>query len=361
MKNRLKSIVVISLLLNLVSCGSKDEYKAIAKLDPIEVIISKIENNSTSTFVNASGTVQAENTANLSTRMMGFVKKVTVKVGQKVTKGQLLVSISNADLQAKLAQVNANIRKAEVGVQNAKKDFDRFTALFNQQSISQKEIDDMTAHYNMAKAGLNAVQQMKNEVNAQFAYTNIKAPFSGVITGKFVQVGDMANPGVPLISLESPKKFEVMAMVPESEIAKITKGIKVAVLIKSINETIKGKVIEVSPSAKMTGGQYMVKVKLDKTEVKLFSGMFTTVQFPVKASGKSNSKVLIPLISLVQKGSLNGVYTISEQNTALLRWLRLGRTYGDKIEVLSGLTNEEVFITSAKAKLYNGAPLQITK
>lgn len=359
MKNIL-NLIVLSLLFTLASCGSKENHP-IANLKSIEVTTSKVNNNNTSIYVTASGTVQASKNANLSTRMMGFVKKVNAKVGQKVAKGQLLVSISNTDLQAKLAQVNANITKAEVGVKNAKKDFDRFTALYKQQSVSQKEMDDMTAHYNMATAGLEAAQQMKNEVNAQFAYTNIRAPFSGVVTGKFVQVGDMANPGVPLVSLESPKNFEVQAMVPESEISQIKKGTKVNVLIKSIHESITGKVAEVNPSAKMTGGQYMVKVALDKTKVKLFSGMFTTVQFPIKASGKATNKVLIPVTSLVNKGSLNGIYTVSEQNTALLRWLRLGKTYGDKIEVLSGLKAEETFITSAKAKLYNGAPLKITK
>lgn len=356
--NKIITLLIIALI--TLSCGSKDKHHKITKLDSITVTTSKVNNDAnTSSYLNVSGTVQSENTANLSTRMMGYVKRVNAKVGSKVKKGQLLVSISNTDLQAKLAQVNANISKAQVGVQAAKKDFDRFTALFAQESVSQKEMDDMTTHYEMAKSGLEAVQQMKNEVNAQFSYTNIRAPFSGVVTGKFVQVGDMANPGVPLISLESPNKFEVMSMVPESEISQIKNGTKVSVLIKSINETITGKVSEIGVSAKNTGGQYLVKIKLDKNKVKLFSGMFTTVQFPIKRT-VNNDKILIPIKSLVKNGSLKGVYTVSSQNTALLRWLRLGKTYGENIEVLSGLTFNETFITSAKAKLYNGAVLQIS-
>lgn len=359
--NKMKNTITL-LIIGLItfSCGSKEEHH-IVKLAPINVTISKVNTDTnTANFINVSGTIQAENSANISTRMMGYVKKVNVKVGSKVRKGQLLVAISNADLQAKLAQVNANVNKAQVSVQSAKKDFSRFTTLFAQESVSQKEMDDMTMHYEMAKSGLEAANQMKNEVNAQFAYTNLKAPFSGVVTGKFVEIGDMANPGVPLISIESPNNFEVIAMVPESEISKIKNDDKVTILIKSLNETITGKVSEIGVSAKNTGGQYLVKISIDKSKVKLFSGMFTTVQFTIKNNDKVKSnKVLIPIKSLVEKGSLKGIYTVSEQNTALLRWLRLGKTYGDKIEVLSGLTFGETYITSTEAKLYNGAPLKI--
>ena len=207
-----------------------------------------------------------------------------------------------------------------------------------------------------AKARLEAANQMRNEVNAQFAYSNITAPFAGVITSKTVREGDMANPGQHLISVEAPGDFEVMAMVPETEISQINVGVKVAVLVKSINQTLNGKVTEVSSSATNTGGQYLVKVALDKIKSHILSGMFVTVQFPVKKQSKTDM-VLIPTEALVTKGQLSGIYTVSQSNTAILRWLRLGRTYGDQVEVLSGLTAEEGYIVSAEGKLYNGAKI----
>ena len=199
---------------------------------------------------------------------------------------------------------------------------------------------------------------MKNEINAQFAYANITAPFSGIITSKNIKSGDMANPGMPLLSMETPKEFEVMAMVPETEISQIKTGTSVNVLVKSIDKTIKGKVTEVSTSAKNTGGQYLVKVDLEKTDANILSGMFTTVQFPVSRNVKS-AMVLIPTDAIVKNGQLSGVYTVSQSNTALLRWLRLGRTYGDKVEVLSGLSASESYIISAEGKLFNGAKISI--
>ena len=343
-----------------ISCGG-DKKEQVASLPAIPVKVAGISDNNTSPYVSASGKIEAENSANLSTRMMGYVTKVNVKVGQKVSQGQLLVSVNNTDLQAKKAQVNASITQAQAGYNNAKKDYDRFVNLFAQQSASQKELDDMTARYEMAKAGLEAAKQMRNEINAQFAYSNISAPFSGVVTNTFVKEGDMANPGMPLVSIEGAKKLQVTAMVSESDIALITQGMKVIVLVKSINQEVEGKVSEISLSAKNTGGQYLVKIDLNKSEAKILSGMFVNVQFPVekKENVKVSDKVLIPVAALVKEGQLTGIYTIGSGNVAILRWLRIGKTFGDQVEVLSGLSVNEQYIVSADGKLFNGAKVSI--
>lgn len=86
--------------------------------------------------------------------------------------------------------------------------------------------------------------------------------------------------------------------------------------------------------------------------------MFATVQFPTENTTEMKA-LLIPTSALVNKGELSGVYTVSQSNTAVLRWLRLGRTYGDKVEVLSGLNADESYIKSAEGKLFNGAKVTI--
>jgi len=291
--------------------------------------------------------------------MMGYVTNIHVNVGQKVSKGQLLLSINSSDINAQKAQVTASIAEATAAFKNAEKDYNRFLALFKDNSASQKEMDDMTAHYEMSKARLEAANQMKNQVNAQLSYSNIKAPFKGVITNKFVNKGDMANPGMPLMSIETPGKFQVISMIPESEITSIKKGALVNVVVKSTNELLTGKVSEVSSSAKNTGGQYIVKVLLDKTDIKLLSGMFTSVQFPIENKLNQTSLVLIPQKAIIKQGQLSGVYAIGNENTAILRWLRIGKTFGNQVEVLSGLSANEKYIISADGKLYNGAKISI--
>ena len=357
MKKYIQITIVLTLSLFMVNCGSKESKTIADNSTPIAVKVSG-STEAGSQFITVSGKIEASNSADLSTRIMGYVNKVHVKVGDKVRKGQLLVSINNADLQAKRAQVNAGITEANAAFNNAKKDYNRFQALLAENSASQKEMDDITANFEMAKARLESANQMKNEINSQFKYSNIMAPFSGVVTSKNIEAGDMANPGMPLISIETPGKFEVMAMVPETEISRIKKGSEVEVLVKSIGSKLKGKVTEVSTSAKNTGGQYLVKIALDKTEANILSGMFVSVQFPVEKQSKKQI-ILIPIEATITKGQLTGVYTVSQSETAILRWLRLGRTYGDQVEVLSGLNSDEAYIVSAESKLFNGAKIKL--
>jgi RND family efflux transporter MFP subunit len=356
-----KIIAILSIsTLVLTSCG-KEKKEQVTAEPAIAVEVGGVSENENGAFITASGKIEAENSANLSTRMMGYVTKIHVKVGQKVRAGQLLVSINNTDLQAKKAQVDASILQATAGYNNAKKDYDRFVALFKQQSASQKELDDMTARYEMAKAGLEGAKQMRNEVMAQFSYSNITAPFSGTVTNTFVKEGDMANPGMPLVSVEGASKLQVTAMVSENDINAIKKGMAVNVLVKSSNDKLTGKVTEVSGSATNTGGQYLVKINLNKTNSSVLSGMFVNVQFPVGNNAKvSNaSMLLIPNSAIVAQGQLKGVYTIGTDSVAILRWLRLGKTFGNQVEVLSGLSANEKYIVAAEGKLYNGAKVSI--
>ncbi len=349
---------LLTMTILLSSCVG-NEQKTVADNSPaVPVFVTTVTENSNNPFLTASGKIEAVKSANISTRMMGYVDKIYVQVGEKVRNGELLLSINNADVSAKLAQVNAGITEATAAYTNAEKDYNRFTNLFQEKSASQKELDDITANYNMAKARLEAAKQMKNEVNAQLSYANIRAPFSGVVTNKFINAGDMANPGMSLLEVESPGKYQVVAMVPESEILNIQTNIEVDVLLKSLDKKVKGKVTEVSTSAKNTGGQYMVKVILEDSDANILSGMYATVQFPVERKARTNA-VMIPTEAIFEHGQLTGVYTISQNNTALLRWLRLGRTFGDKTEVLSGLSANEQYIISAEGKLFNGAKVLI--
>jgi len=358
-----KTIAILALsALFLISCGG-EKKKEIANETAIAVKVSGTTENDNSPFVTASGKIESLKSASLSTRMMGYVTKLHVKMGQKVTADQVLVSINNADLQAKKAQVEASILQATAGFNNAKKDYERFKVLFSQQSASQKELDDMTSRYEMAKAGLEGAKQMRNEVMAQFSYLSITAPFSGEVTNTFVKEGDMANPGMSLVSMEGNGVMQVMAMVSEGDITSIRNGMSVNVLVKSSNKELKGKVSEVSGSATNTGGQYLVKINLENTDATVLSGMFVNVQFPIEKAKSENATtksemVLVPEMVLVTKGQLTGIYTVTN-DVAILRWIRTGKTFGNQVEVLSGLSADEKYIVSAEGKLYNGVKVSI--
>lgn len=351
-------------VLILTSCSSK-ENKDASKQNADSVIMVTVANTSANDAqdLSLSGQIEASQTVNVSTRLMGYITFLKVKVGDHVNKGQLLATISNQDIMAKRAQADAMIAEAEAALKNAKKDQERFNNLYAQQSASAKELDNINLQYNSAKARVDAARQMRNEVNAMLDYANLTAPFSGIVTQKFAEAGSMANPGMPILTIEQNGVFQVSAAVPENSIQQVQQGATATIGIKALDRTFKGTVTQINQSSQFTGGQYLIKVSIPANEQKgLYAGMYTNIAIPVKKEAiakTSDNSILVPASVIEYKNQLSGLYTISSNNTALLRWVRLGKTYGDKIEVLSGLEKNESFILSADKKLFNGAAVKI--
>ncbi len=358
MKLRNNVIGSFFILAVAASCGDGKQGGTREDTPAIPVKVSAVNPSAGTSALHASGTLEALQSANISTRVMGYVQELKVKPGDKVGKGTILVEINSADISAKQAQVRANIIAAEAAFSNAEKDYKRFKALFETQSASQKEMDDISAHYQMARAKLEAARQMEQEVQAQLAYVRIKSPFTGVVTNTFVKEGDLAHPGRPLVEVESPEQFQVVAMVPESDISSISSEMGVRVHLKSLDKWVNGRVSEVSSSSKNTGGQYLAKVLLQESEEPLKTGMYATVAFPIKRA-EDAAAYLVASDILVHRGQLTGVYTVSSQDKASLRWIRLGKTVGDSVIVLSGLSAQDRIIHSAEGKLFNGARVQV--
>jgi RND family efflux transporter MFP subunit len=357
-------LIALSLLTIFSSCSSKKEEKANATDSAILVqIATPLSNNSKE--LNFSGQIEASQTVNISTRMMGFITAITVKVGDHVKKGQLLVRISNDDIKAKRAQTDAMITEAEAAYNSAKKDQDRFNNLFKQQSASAKELDNINLQYNSAMSRLEAARQMRNEVNAMLSYTELIAPFSGIVSQKMMDAGSMASPGMPILTIEQAGVLQVSASVPESSIQQLQLGSVANVQIQSIERTFQSSISQINPSSQFTGGQFIVKIKIPESAQKgIYAGMYANILIPLKnttAKSSETDAILIPASAIEYKNQLTGLYTISANNHALLRWVRLGKTIGDKVEVLSGLEKSESYILSAEGKLFNGASVKTNK
>lgn len=344
----------------LGSCSGDHQENDMKHEAPISVTIA-VAGNQISNLIQASGQIEPKESAVISTRIMGFITSIRVKAGDKIQKGQLLATISNADIMAKRAQAQAMITEVEAALKDAQKDYERYEALYKQQSASTKEFENVTLHYNSIKAKAEAARQLKNEADAMLTYTNLVAPFSGVVTQTMADEGSMANPGMPILVVEQSGGFEVTASVTESDIDNVKEGAIAEVIIKSNGRSIKGKVQEVSPSSQFSGGQYILKVSIPESDRDgLYSGMYVNVSIQGKAKEQSNEGMtLVPTSALIYRDQLVGLYTISESKTAILRWVRLGKAHGDQMEILSGLSANENFILQAEGKLYNGAPVQV--
>ncbi len=352
---KIKTYILIAIAsVSLYACSNGQEEEIVVdNSKAIPVSIAKAKANGAKSTINGSGQIHAFESANISTRMMGRVEKVQAKSGMKVKKGDLLIAISSADLQAKAAQVDANIAQANAAFQNASNDYERFKNLHKSGSASDKELENMKSRYEMAKASLDAAKSMKQEVLAQFEYLNIRAPFDGTIANTFVKAGDMASPGFPLINLESMAKLEAIVMISESDIRDIKAGQKATIHIKSADKHAAATVREVSYSSKNTGGQYIVKLDLSGQNEEILPGMFVNAEIEADSIAE-NTPVVVPTTAIIRKGQLSGIYTPTEDGVAILRWLRLGEVKDKQVEVLSGLLAGEDYILSSEGRLYNG-------
>jgi len=358
-------VFITGSLLFAACSGAVRPAAEVTKDTPVTVTLARPSRAFTD-GVSASGQVEAINSASISTRLMGSITKIYVNVGDKVKKGQLLVAVSSEEIAAKRAQTDAQIAGAEADVDNARKDYDRFNALFNRQSATASELDNATLRYRSAKSRLENAQQMRREVDASAAYARLTAPFDGIVTQKLMDMGSLATPGAPILTVEENDLLRVNATIAEADISRIKTGDRADIGIKSTGLTTTGQVTQISGSSVSTGGQYLVKISLPRNVQKdLYAGMYTNVFIPVKtppgketADSSAAATVYVPASALVEKDQLTGMYTVSNTHTALLRWVRTGKRMGDKVEILSGLSAGEAFITGSSGKLYNGVPVK---
>lgn len=356
-----------TLIALLPSCSEDVSKKEQNNDKPIMVELSSNTQGITTNGLTFTGQVESAHTTNVATRIMGYITKIYVKAGDRVQAGQLLFTVNSADIQAKQAQVDAMLKQAESAFHVAQKDFDRYNALYKQNSASAKELEQITMQYQSAKAGVEAAKGMQHEVKSQLTYANVVSPFSGTVTQKLADEGSLANPGMPILTIEQGGTLQITALVPETDIAQIKLGAVANVNVEAANKQFTSKLVQMNPSSQFTGGQYIVKLAIPTNEVNgLFAGMYATVNLNYNLNLKkpdtkldSTSVVMLPKQVLVYRDQLVGVYTISAEKTAVLRWLRLGKTVGDKVEVLSGLSKNESYIVKADGNLYNGAKLTI--
>ncbi len=356
LKNTILGIVGFAAL---YSCSTNNQENKDEKATIVEVY-SPTENNNKG--FNLSGEVTAKQTTTISTRTMGYIRRIYVKPGDKVAEGQLLVAISSDDVLAKKAQVQAMIQEAEAAAKNAQRDYERFKILRVQNSVSDKELENVALQNTSMKAKSQMAHQQMNEVNAMLAYTNIRAPFSGVVTQKMADEGSIANPGMPILALEQNGELQVSATIPENYIQYVKVGDTAQIELNSQDITITGKIVELSPSAYRTGGQYSMKLAInskDKTNIR--PGMYASIFIPNNTKERTSSRIMIEESSIVHRDQLTGVYIVDEENQAILRWIRLGKKSGNRVEVLSGLSPNEKIVLRAESKLYNGKKVATSK
>jgi RND family efflux transporter MFP subunit len=368
---------VLSMSAALTGCAARQADAAPADGDePIAVTIAQVAMTDVASAIDSGGVVQARTTATITARILAPVREVRVSPGDQVRKGQTLIVLDGNDLAAGARAAHsaalaaeqgseaaaAELQAADAGLALARVSHDRIAGLQARRSATAQELDDATATLRSAEArvagasarALQAASALESALAASDqastieSFTTITAPFDGMVTGKMVEPGNMASPGMPLLRLEDTRGFRLEVRVDESRIGQIRNGDSVPVFLGTGPTSIEGTVVEVSRAVDADARAFLVKIALPDARG-LRSGEFGKARF----GGTPRRALTIPSSAIVRRGQLTSVFVV-DNGTARVRLVNLSES-----EVLAGLTESEVVILTPPAAVTDGRRVSV--
>jgi RND family efflux transporter MFP subunit len=336
-----KSLTLFALVVAvLASCSKQAQQNGEGPGIPKDVTVASAQRVAESSNEEFMGTVVARNRAGIESKIQARVERIPVTLGSKVTAGQVLAELDVREYQARVEQ-------AEAVYQQAASDLARFESLLADQAVTQQEFDGVKARKAVAEASLA-------EARTYLSYARIEAPFSGTVTEKLIDVGDLAVPGRSLFTIEEEGNLRFETALPESKLGRVAVGDSTTVVVSSINATVKGRVIELSPSADPVSRTFAAKVSLPSLPG-IRPGQFGRLL--LAAAG--DETLFIPRNALVRRGQLDLVYVVSAENHAMLRLVRIGRQFPDRLEILAGLRENERVVIVGQRDLSDGDSVKV--
>lgn len=286
----------------------------------------------------AEGLVEAVRQSTVSAQISGRVQQINFDVGDKVSQGQLILRIDEREALQAQAASGAQVMQAQANVQNAKSTFERSRQLFAQKFISQAALDKAQMDYKIALAQAAASEAGAGQASLAHGYTSVVAPFSGVVSARLVELGEMVMPGKPLMTGFDPSEMRVVVSVPQYRMADIGARPEVMVEVPTLNRWIKAASVRVQPVADARTHSSLVRVNLPADEAGVYPGMFVRAHFVV---GKTK-KLVVPASAILRRGEVVAAYVVDDKGGAKLRQVRVGEQAAEGyVEVLSGLNPGE--------------------
>jgi RND family efflux transporter MFP subunit len=350
-------IVLIAVLSGgLSGCSNEHRAEPTAPETLTNVSVIVAQKKTVPDWLEAVGNVRAAQTSQVSSQMMGTIIEIRSHEGDRVQNGQVLAIIDDAQPRSAADQATAALAVAEKEVSAADSDLilaqttlQRYQQLYDKKSVSPQEFDEIKARFqstearrDMARAGQTQASAVLTQAQNSLSYTRIRAPFSGIVTEKKADAGTLASPGMPLFTLEDTRSFRLEVTVDESDIRLVHVGQIGPVTIDALgNIQLPGKIMQIVPAADTASRSFLVKVELP-ADTRLRSGLFGRARFP----RGERPALLIPPTALVARGQLQGVYVLDSNQIAGLRYITIGKTTGEQVEVLAGLQAGEKLVAA---------------
>ncbi|MBA3016037.1 MAG: efflux RND transporter periplasmic adaptor subunit [Proteobacteria bacterium] len=320
---------------------TKHEQDTINKpATPVKVTVITATETITSMENEVVGTIEAVQRATISAKVTGTIAEMPVVLGATVKQGDLLVKLSAAEISARLAQ-------AETAMAQAKRNLERERRLLTQNASTRETVNALEDAYQLAKSS-------QSEAKTMLSYITIRAPFSGLISSKLTNAGDLATVGTPLLILENTEALQAVAAVPEAQLLAIKPGDQLSVRIPASNLSATGTVAEIAPVADAISRSAVVKLDLEPSP-SLRPGQFVRVILP----GVSTKILLVPETAVSVFGQMERIFVI-DNNTINMRLVRTGLNRDGKVEILSGLNPGEQVVVQAVNTLRDGQPARVT-
>ncbi len=304
----------------------------------------------------ADAVVEAVRDAKISSQVAGRITRLGVVAGDKVSAGSALLSVDTSVVQQQLAASQAQLAQTQAQAAVARSEFERAQLLFKKNYLSQSALDQSSAQLKAADAQVKALQAQLASMQAQTALHSIKAPFNGVVAQVLVSLGDSANPGQPLLSLYDPSALRLSAQIPESIAQRLlTDQAPQLALNQADNQAIQGLSaaaalrLQVLPAVDPQSRTVTVRVALPAGITALSPGQAGKLSLPLRADSPAEAskaaanaaQIWIPQAAVVHRGELTAVYVQTKPEEFRLRQVRLGKTQGQQVQVLSGLLGQE--------------------
>ena len=359
------------------------------------VKVETIKTSALEDYYEAVGTVRARNSSVIAARIMGNVVKLYVREGDQVRAGQTLIELENREAGTQIARAQAGVREstdaldeversiraaesaqqaANANEKLASTTFNRYRTLFERKSVSPQEFDEVRTKLEIAKAEneradrlLQAMKSKRAQMHARIdqanadvsgariyaGYSRLVSPINGIVVSKQADVGTMAMPGAPLITIENDSSYQLEVAVEESQLSNIHLHDQARVEIEAIGEKdLTCSVVEIVPAADPNSRSYNVKLALPNIAgAQLRSGLYGKASFN---SGQRQA-LAIPQKAVMQRGQLTSVFVVDQSGIARLRLVKTGRSFDEKIEVLSGLNDGDEIIVEGVSAVQDGS------
>ncbi|MGA9335602.1 MAG: efflux RND transporter periplasmic adaptor subunit [Rudaea sp.] len=339
--NRWRSrIALLAAFGTLVACGDRSVPQTARAQAPSLATIVVHEQPRTREQV-WDGVVEAVHTVTITAQTNARVQELPHEVNDIVAKGAVLVRFSDVEQKSARGAAQAQIASAQAEYDNALASYKRFAAVHAKGFVSTDQLDQQRARRDAALAALQAARAQYRQADQTLDYTVLRAPFAGIITQRFVHVGEAVQAGPPspqpLIAMQSLQDLRVNVQVPQSAVDAIRRFHAADVLPGADDaRRVAASSVTIFPYADPETHTFNVRLQLPGGDSGLYPGMTVKVAF---ATGDTK-RLLIPASALVQRVETVGVYVI-ENREVMLRQVRTGRRYGDQVEILAGLDDAE--------------------